>query len=91
MSRRRRALRKRAASSASTSIVHHTKWGRVAAATFCRTERIDTVITDVSAPVEMVDSLYKLGIRVHLVGPGSTGAQDFAAASGPSASNGGIA
>jgi DeoR/GlpR family transcriptional regulator of sugar metabolism len=39
------------------AIVDHTRWGRVAAATFCRTERIDTVITDASAPVEMVDSL----------------------------------
>jgi DeoR/GlpR family transcriptional regulator of sugar metabolism len=56
------------------AIVDHTKWGRVAAATFCRTDRIDAVIADTAAPAEMVDSLRRQGIRVHLVGP-SSGAQ----------------
>ena len=53
------------------AIVDHTKWGRAAAATFCRTDHIDTVITDSAAPAEMVGSLQKLGIRVHLIEPDS--------------------
>jgi DeoR/GlpR family transcriptional regulator of sugar metabolism len=55
------------------AIVDHTKWGRAAVATFCRTERIDAVITDASAPADMVDSLGRLGIRVHLLGPDAPG------------------
>ncbi len=51
------------------AIVDHTKWGKVAAATFCRTDHINTVITDGAAPAEMVDSLRKLGVQVHLLGP----------------------
>ncbi len=53
------------------AIVDHTKWGRAAVATFCRTDRIDAVITDAAAPAELVVSLEKLGIPVHLVGPGA--------------------
>jgi DeoR family transcriptional regulator of aga operon/DeoR family fructose operon transcriptional repressor len=53
------------------AIVDHTKWGRAAAATFCRTDHLDTVITDSAAPAEMVGSLQKLGIRVHLIEPDS--------------------
>ena len=54
------------------AIVDHTKWGRAATATFCRTDRIGTVVTDVAAPTEMVEALRRLGIRVHLVGPESS-------------------
>jgi DeoR/GlpR family transcriptional regulator of sugar metabolism len=64
------------------AIIDHTKWGRVAAATFCRTERIDTVITDSAAPAELVDSLAKMGISVHLVGPEWTGAEGAAEPTG---------
>jgi DeoR/GlpR family transcriptional regulator of sugar metabolism len=53
------------------AIVDHTKWGRAATATFCRTDRINTVVTDMAAPTEMVEALRRLGIRVHLVGPQS--------------------
>lgn len=49
------------------TIVDHTKWGRAAVATFCRTERIDAVITDTTAPAEMVDSLARLEIPVHSI------------------------
>jgi DeoR family transcriptional regulator of aga operon/DeoR family fructose operon transcriptional repressor len=52
------------------AIVDHTKWGRAASATFCRTERINTVIGDGEAPAEMVDALRRSGIRVHLIGAG---------------------
>ncbi len=50
------------------AIVDHTKWGRAASATFCRTDRISTVLTDEKAPPEMVDELRRLGTRVYLVG-----------------------
>lgn len=53
------------------AIVDHTKWGRAAVATFCRTDRIDAVISDAAVPTDMVDALGRMGIRVHLVG-GST-------------------
>ncbi len=53
------------------AIVDHTKWGRAASATFCRTDRINAVITDPAAPPEMVQMLRRRGIRVHLIGPES--------------------
>lgn len=52
------------------AIVDHTKWGRASSATFCRTDRITAVLTDAEAPVAMVESLRKVGIRVCLLGPG---------------------
>ncbi len=36
------------------AVVDHTKWGRVASATFCRTDRLTGVITDDEAPAAMV-------------------------------------
>jgi DeoR family transcriptional regulator of aga operon/DeoR family fructose operon transcriptional repressor len=54
------------------AIVDHTKWQRVAFATFCRTDDIDAVLTDDLAPAEMVDDLRVRGVDVTLVGPGST-------------------
>jgi DeoR/GlpR family transcriptional regulator of sugar metabolism len=51
------------------AIVDHTKWGRAASATFCRTDRISAVIGDDRAPVDMAEALRAMGIRVHLVGP----------------------
>jgi DeoR/GlpR family transcriptional regulator of sugar metabolism len=36
-----------------TGIVDHTKWGRAALATFCRTDRISRLITDAPAPAEL--------------------------------------
>jgi DeoR/GlpR family transcriptional regulator of sugar metabolism len=53
------------------AIVDHTKWGRAASNTFCRTDRLHTVLTDSEAPAEMVAALRAAGIRVHLIGPGS--------------------
>ena len=51
------------------AIVDHTKWQRVAFATFCATDQIDTVLTDERAPDEMVRALIDRGVDVRLVGP----------------------
>jgi DeoR/GlpR family transcriptional regulator of sugar metabolism len=50
------------------AIVDHTKWGRAASATFCRTDSIDLVLTDSQAPAAMVEALRRAGIRVELLG-----------------------
>ena len=50
------------------AIVDHTKWGRVASATFCRTDRLTGVLTDDEAPGEMVAILRGMGIEVHRIG-----------------------
>jgi DeoR family transcriptional regulator of aga operon/DeoR family fructose operon transcriptional repressor len=55
------------------AIVDHTKWQRVAFATFCRTDEIDAVLTDDGAPAEMVGELRTRGIEVTLVPKGSGG------------------
>ena len=47
-------------------IIDHTKWGRAAFATFCRTERLTGVITDAGAPAEMVADLRRAGIDVRI-------------------------
>src|SRR4029079_19625394 len=39
------------------AIVDHTKWERAAFATFCRTDQIDLILTDPSAPGAMADAL----------------------------------
>jgi len=46
------------------AVVDHTKWGRVASATFCRTDRLSGVFTDMDAPADMLASLREMGIRV---------------------------
>lgn len=50
------------------AIVDHTKWGRVAAAAICRTDRLTGVFTDSEAPAEMVAGLREAGIGVTQVG-----------------------
>ena len=62
------------------ALVDHTKWGRVASATFCRTERLTGVITDADAPPEMVAKLRGLGIEVVQVGEKAAEARVVAAA-----------
>ena len=52
------------------AIVDHTKWQRVAFATFCRTDEIDAVLTDDGAPGDMVGDLRARGIEVTLVPKG---------------------
>jgi len=46
------------------AILDHTKWGRVAFATFCPLERIRLVITDVQAPSELVEAVRRRGVEV---------------------------
>lgn len=46
------------------AIVDHSKWGRVASATFCRPEGLTGVFTDADAPAEMVAELEGKGIKV---------------------------
>jgi DeoR/GlpR family transcriptional regulator of sugar metabolism len=46
------------------AIVDHTKWGRVAFATFCPLDRIRLVITDVQAPPELVEAVRRRGVEV---------------------------
>lgn len=46
------------------AIVDHTKWGRVAAAAICRTDRLAGVFTDAEAPADVVAGLRTAGIDV---------------------------
>ena len=50
------------------AIVDHTKWGRVAAAAICRTDRLTSVFTDRRAPAAMVAGLRGVGVEVIQVG-----------------------
>ena len=50
------------------AVVDHTKWGRVASATFCRTDHLTGVFTDGEAPPGMVAALRDTGIQVTEVG-----------------------
>jgi len=59
------------------ALVDHTKWGRSAFATFCRTSALQAVVTDELAPPAQVASLRELGVDVHV-------ATDAAAADGRS-------
>jgi DeoR/GlpR family transcriptional regulator of sugar metabolism len=49
------------------AIVDHTKWGRAAFATFCPTDAIARVVSDVDAPPLMVQTLREQGVTVELV------------------------
>jgi DeoR/GlpR family transcriptional regulator of sugar metabolism len=50
-------------------LVDHTKWGRTAFATFCRTADLTAVITDREAPVAMIQELRRSGVEVRQVAP----------------------
>jgi DeoR/GlpR family transcriptional regulator of sugar metabolism len=52
-----------------TAIVDHTKWGRAALATFCRTDRLTRVVTDAPAPAGMAEALQAARIDLVEVGP----------------------
>jgi DeoR/GlpR family transcriptional regulator of sugar metabolism len=58
------------------AIVDHTKFGRAASNTFCRTERINWVLTDAAAPTPMVEELRRAGISVQLIGSGAEAAAE---------------
>ena len=51
------------------AIVDHTKWQRAAFATFCPTEKVDIVLTDGTAPADMVQALAGRGVEVRFVTP----------------------
>jgi DeoR/GlpR family transcriptional regulator of sugar metabolism len=55
------------------ALVDHTKFGRTASATFCKTDRLDWILTDEAAPPDLVAALRDLGVRVTLVPPGTDG------------------
>jgi DeoR family transcriptional regulator of aga operon/DeoR family fructose operon transcriptional repressor len=55
------------------AIIDHTKWGRASSATFCRTNRITSVLTGSEAPADMVKAVAGLGIDVRLVTMGDAG------------------
>jgi DeoR/GlpR family transcriptional regulator of sugar metabolism len=62
------------------AVVDHTKWGRIASATFCRTDHLAGVFTDAGAPSGMVSALRAMGIDVTEVGqPGSVAANGHGA------------
>jgi DeoR/GlpR family transcriptional regulator of sugar metabolism len=48
------------------ALIDHTKWGRSAFATFCPTDRLTAVVTDVDAPVAMANALRELHVVVHM-------------------------
>lgn len=50
------------------ALVDHTKWGRDAAATFCRTDRLTAVVTDAGVSDEMRSRLADAGIAVIVAG-----------------------
>jgi DeoR/GlpR family transcriptional regulator of sugar metabolism len=73
------------------AVVDHTKWGRVASATFCRTDRLTGVFTDSEAPADMLVALREAGIKVMEIGPGDdAGAGRPAAAPGRAKADPGI-
>jgi DeoR/GlpR family transcriptional regulator of sugar metabolism len=51
------------------ALVDHTKWGRVASASFCRTDRLTAILTDPQAPAAMAAAVRELGVKVIEVGP----------------------
>jgi len=53
------------------ALVDHTKWGRAAAATFCRIDTLTGVVADAEAPADIVAGLRARGIDVVLVEAGS--------------------
>jgi len=54
-------------------LVDHTKWGRTAFATFCRSADVTAVVSDVGAPAAMVAELQRGGVDVRLVDPNEPG------------------
>jgi DeoR/GlpR family transcriptional regulator of sugar metabolism len=54
------------------AIVDHTKWQKIAFATFCSCERLDSVVTDDEAPWEMVAALREANVTVHHAGSAHT-------------------
>lgn len=47
------------------ALVDHTKWGRAAFATFCRTDELTAVIADADSPPDLVAELTERGVTIH--------------------------
>jgi DeoR/GlpR family transcriptional regulator of sugar metabolism len=60
-------------------LVDHSKWGRTAFATFCRTTALTAVVADDLAPAALGDAVRAAGIDLRLVTP-SAGASDTSSA-----------
>jgi len=58
------------------ALVDHTKWGRSAFATFCRTQDVTAVVSDDRAPAGMVDALRAQAIDVHLARSANVAAEE---------------
>jgi len=56
------------------AVVDHSKWGRVAFATFCPLDRVNLVITDSGAPRDMVSAVRAAGVTVTVIDPGASAA-----------------
>jgi DeoR/GlpR family transcriptional regulator of sugar metabolism len=52
-------------------LVDHTKWGRAAFATFCRTSELSEIVTDADAPTALTRQMRAGGIAVREVAPPS--------------------
>lgn len=57
-----------AASREVVAVVDHTKWGRTAIATFCRSDKVTTLVTDEGASPEMVARMIGAGADVRQAG-----------------------
>jgi DeoR family transcriptional regulator of aga operon/DeoR family fructose operon transcriptional repressor len=51
------------------ALIDHTKWGRSAFATFCPTDKLTAVVTDLEPPAEMADALRERRVLVHVAAP----------------------
>jgi DeoR/GlpR family transcriptional regulator of sugar metabolism len=49
------------------ALIDHTKWERIALSTFCKTERLTTIITDSATPIHLIEQARDHGIEVLIV------------------------
>jgi len=49
------------------ALIDHTKWGKIALATFCKTDRLKTIITDAATPKNLIEQVRDCGIEVLVV------------------------
>ncbi|MDB5078094.1 MAG: hypothetical protein JWP00_18 [Chloroflexi bacterium] len=49
------------------ALIDHTKWDRIALATFCKTDRLKTIITDAATPKHLIATVRDYGIEVVIV------------------------
>ncbi|MBN9393295.1 MAG: DeoR/GlpR transcriptional regulator [Chloroflexi bacterium] len=49
------------------ALIDHTKWDKVALATFCKTDRLKTIVTDSATPRHLIEQVRERGIEVIVV------------------------